>query len=155
MKRNPDYRSRTPFLGGPVLLLGVMAPFLSACTSSTEPLVTLWETTLSPVAPSRITGQAAALTQFGRTEVSVEIRLADPESAYPWRVESGTCTTSGNIQDGPAVYIPLSTGEAGTAGQTVTLSSKFRPGDKLSVKVFAPGSSGSQDLVACGVLEEV
>ena len=135
-------------------MLAVMAPFLSACSSSTGPLVTRWETTLSPVAPSRIRGQAAALTQFGRTEVSVEIRLADPETAYPWRVESGTCITSGNIQDGPAVYIPLSTGEAGTADQTVTLSSKFHPDDQLSAKVFAPGS-GSQDMVACGVLEEV
>ena len=126
---------------------------LTGCGDPSGPVLTLWEGTLSPVPPSRINGQTAAATQFGRTEVSIEIRFAEPEAVYLWRVESGDCQSEGEIKDGPLMYPPLTTGESGLASSNAVLSSLFKSGSSLAVKVYS--SEGEAEvLVSCGSLVE-
>lgn len=144
----PGGRGPRIFLPAMFLLL-----FSPACEDSTAPVATLWEGTLSPVPPSQVSGVTAAVTQFGRTEVSIEIRLAEPDLVYTWQVETGGCQSEGQIQGGPALYTPLSPGEAGMASAIAVLPNLFESGSQLSVKVFSP-EGASQRLASCGKLNE-
>lgn len=132
-------------------LLGAL--LLTACEDATAPVFTLWQGVLSPIPPSRIAGQAAAATQFGRTEVSIEIRAAEPEAVYRWQVESGTCEGEGQIQGGPSAYPPLTPGETGLASSRIILSSLFKSGSLLAVKVYSTDQP-QEVLVSCGALVE-
>ena len=142
--------ARTPAIWA---LVG-LAPLWAACGDSTGPVSTLWEGNLTPVPPSQVSGQVAAVTQFGRTEVSIQIRFADPGSTHNWRVESGNCQADGTIQGGLAVYPPLTAGEGGSNSQTAILSSQFKSGSQLAVKVFNSVEGGSGEMVSCGELVE-
>ena len=133
-------------------LLGIL--LFTACSDPSGPIFTLWEGTLSPVAPSRITGQTAAVTQLGRTEVSLEIRLAERESVNRWRLESGNCRGEGEIQGGPLIYPPLAAGESGLASSSAFLSVLFKSGSNLAVKVYSD-VGGQEVLVSCGILDEI
>ena len=88
---------------------------LADCTSGTEPVLTLWEGTLAPSVAGGITGTVAAVTQFGRTLVSIEIRQGQEGATYGWRINAGSCQSAGALQGGAAVYAPLVADEAGAA----------------------------------------
>lgn len=155
MKNRPYNRRRSVLRTKGVFLLVLgMVPCWIACSTGTEPVFTLWEGNLSPVPPSQVSGNAAAVTQFGRTEVSIQIRFGDPGAGYTWRVESGTCQGEGTIQDGPAVYPPLTASEAGTDSQNIFLSSLFRSGSQFAVKVFSSDGGAAETMVSCGSLTE-
>jgi hypothetical protein len=145
IRPKPGVRFILVFLAGLAVLAG--------CADPSGPTFTLWEGTLFPVPPSRIKGQTAAATQFGRTEVSVEIRLAEPEGVYLWRVESGDCQSEGEIKDGPLMYPPLTAGESGLASSNAVLSSLFKSGSSLAVKVYS-WDGEVEVLVSCGSLAE-
>ena len=134
----------------PALLLNVL---VLGCGDSTSPVATLWQGTLSPVPPSQVSGETAAVTQFGRTEISVEIRLAEPDLVYSWRVESGDCQSDGIIQAGPTLYPPITPGEAGLGSSIATIPTLFKSGSQLAVKVFST-EGASERLASCGPLTE-
>lgn len=139
-----------------ILLLALASfPVLAGCSDSTGPILTLWEGTLSPIPPSQVSGTTAAVTQFGRTEISIDITLAEPGIVYTWRVEESTCQSGGPIQDGPAVYPPLEAEEGGTASASIFLTSQFKSGSQLAVKVFRPEGGSGERMVSCGTLQEV
>jgi hypothetical protein len=127
--------------------------FLPGCEDSTGPITTLWQGTLSPVPPSQVSGETAAVTQFGRTEVSIEIRRAEPDVVYSWSVEEGECQSDGVIQGGPTLYPPLTPSEAGQAFSIAVFPSLFKSGSQLSVKVFST-EGASERLASWGKLSE-
>ena len=135
-------------------LMGLFALFFLACSSSTEPAVTLWEATLSPVLPGGLTGQVAAVTQFGRTEASIEIHQAETGQTYGWRIQSGTCQSAGVLQGGAAVYPILTPDEAGNAGADVILSAVFRRRSTFAARVYQDLPGGGEEILACGDLVE-
>jgi hypothetical protein len=145
-------------LSGPktlsVPVLFFVALCLSSCGDAKGPLLTLWEGDLAPIPPSQISGDVAAVTQFGRTEVEISIRLAEPGTIYTWRIESGTCQSEGVIQDGPAMYPQLEASEGGNASENTILASLFRRGSVLAAKVFRPDGGAGEELVSCGMLVE-
>jgi hypothetical protein len=141
------YRTSLAGLVWSTLLLG-------ACSSATEPTVTLWEGTLSPTVAGGITGTVAAVSQFGRTQVSVEIRQAEAGSSYGWRIESGSCQAPGQIQGGTAVYPPLEPGEAGTASENAVIGRVFKSGSLLIARVYQTLQGGGEEVLACGSLQE-
>ena len=155
MEKMTNFQARPGNRTKAVFLVLGLVPFWASCSSSTGPLLTLWEGNLSPLPPSHLSGQVAAITQFGRTEVSIDIRMAEPGTVYTWRVESGTCQGEGVIQDGPAVYPDLMPGEGGTDSEQVFLSSLFKPGSQLAVKVFDSVGGSGGEMVSCGELVEI
>jgi hypothetical protein len=128
---------------------------LFGCTSGTDVEFALWEGTLLPVLPSTITGTAAAVTQFGRTETSMEIRQGEAGVLYGWRINSGTCQTEGAIQGGLAAYPLLEADETGIATENAILSTVFRSGSPYAARVYRPLEGGAQEILACGTLEEM
>jgi len=120
-----------------------------SCSSSTGPLLTRWEAHLLPVFPATVEGQAAAVTQFGRTEASVQIGEAEPETEYGWRINAGTCEEEGEMQGGLASYPPMTPGPGGTATSDAVLAEVFRAKDSFAVRVFLQESG---TVVSCGEL---
>jgi hypothetical protein len=138
---------RTPW--APFLLL-----LLAGCSSPADPVATLWEGVLDPVPPGGVAGSAAAVAQFGRTLASVEIRQALAETTYRWRIESGTCSSPGQVQGGLAIYPPLTASLAGTASMDAVVPGVLRSGSRYIVRVAREASAGDEVVVACGELVE-
>lgn len=154
MIKNPDSMRRERLLA-PLPSLLAITLLLTGCSTSTEPENTYWEGTLLPVLPSAVTGVAAAVTQFGRTDASVEIREAEVGVLYGWRIDSGTCEAQGLIQGGIAAYPLIEPDESGIGSGNAVLSSVFISGGPYAARVYLPINGGGQEVVACGKLEEV
>jgi hypothetical protein len=89
------------------------------------------------------------VTQFGRTEVSIQITDGEPEVSYGWRVETGSCQNPGTIQGGDASYPGLTPGPGGTAAANATLSEVFPAKGAFAVRVFLRATGR---VVSCGEL---
>ena len=138
-----------------ILGLLLFSLFLAGCTSVTAPVLTSWEGTLAPSFPHTLGGRAAALTQFGRTQASIQIEEGEPEVSYGWRIEAGTCQEAGVVQGGAASYPPLIPSEGGTASGEAILSEIFKSGGQFAVKVFLSSGGGGEEIVACGELVQI
>jgi len=114
--------------------------------------MTRWEGDLVPILPSTVSGLVAAVTHFGRTDVSIFIEQAEAGLTYGWRIDSGTCEGSGAIQGGRAVYPDLVASEAGTAGGDTALSALFEADFQLAARVVR-SVDGAEQVVACGELQ--
>jgi len=146
-----NFRILSPGIG--VFLSLVAATLLSGCSSSTAPVITTWEGDLAPEPPAVLGGRVAAVTQFGRTQISIRIEEGEPGVTYGWRVNAGTCEAEGEIQGGVASYPLLSPGETGTASGETTVAEIFRSGDSYAARVYR--STGTGELVeVCGPLHE-
>ena len=132
------------------LLLVVSA---TACSSSTEAAPTKWNGTLAPVGGSAITGTVGAVSSAGRTAITVRIRKATPGATYGWRIDTGTCDGSGEMQGGTAQYPVLTADAAGSASADAGISSVFAAGSRYAGRVFAMGG-GVEEIVACGDLRQ-
>lgn len=134
--------------------LAAFLPLLLSCSTSTEVRYSFWEGTLQPVLPNQEGGIAAAVSQFGRTEVSVELRQGQAGATYGWHLKSGSCQAPGTIVGGVANYALMETDESGIATESATVSGVLRSGDSYSVRVYRPLENGGEDVVACGDLVE-
>lgn len=146
-----NFRILPPGIG--VLLSMLAASLLSGCSSSTAPVITTWEGDLAPEFPSVLGGRVAAVTQFGRTQISIQIEEGEPGVTYGWKVNAGTCQTEGEIQGGTASYPPLAPGPSGTASGETTVAEVFRSGDSYAARVYRSTGNG-EVVVACGALRQ-
>ena len=128
---------------------------LAACSSPTTVRVTKWEGTLVPDPPSTVTGQVAAVSQFGRTEISLQLEDGERGTIYAWRVDSGDCEGNGLIQGGVAQYPPVVPAEGGTGSAHTAIAGMFDPDGEYAARVFLPGEGGSEQVLACGELHPV
>ena len=108
-----------------------------------------------PVLPNAVTGVAAAVSQFGRTDASVEIREAEAGVLHGWRIDSGTCEAQGLIQGGIAAYRLIEPDETGIGRGDAVVPSVFISGGSYAARVYLPIDGGGQEVVACGDLAEV
>lgn len=141
-------RPRFLYAAIPTLLLAM------GCSSVTEPEITLWEGNVLAVAPATVTGVVAAVSQFGRTQISIQIRLAEDGANYAWRVETGSCQNPGTLQGGVALYPILVAGPTLTAEADATVPGQFSSGGAYIARVIQLGDGGAETLVACGSLLE-
>lgn len=132
------------------LLAAAFSPL--ACTSSVEPLLTRWEGSLLPVSPGGVFGEIAAVTQFGRTQVSILVQGGQTGISHGWRIDSGNCQESGAIQGGAGQYPPLVPGEDASASADAVLAALFRAEEEYSARVFVSGEGGAEQILACGNL---
>ena len=139
------------FLWLPALV--VLMVVLAACQSTTAPVITTWSGDLTPEPPHFVSGRVAAVTQFGRTQISLQMEEGEPGLDYRWRVNAGTCQQEGEIQGGPASYPPLTPSEPGTASGETTVAEIFRSGDAYAARIFLE-NGGSEEIVACGELSQ-
>lgn len=137
-----------------VLTSLLLYPLLTSCSESSAPILTFWEGTLIPVRPSVLGGRVVAVTQHGRTDVGISIEEGESGVKYEWRIDSGTCEQSGVMQGGRASYPPLLPGLSGTASAETTISSLFKPGKQFAARVLRSPDGGSEQIVACGDLEQ-
>lgn len=147
--RTGPVRSRAGWVG--ISSLGLL---LSACSDSAAPLYSFWEGSLTPVLPGFVEGGVVAVTQHGKTDIGITIENGDPGVVYGWRIDSGSCQSPGEIQGGPASYPPLIPGQGGSASAETSIRSLFRPGEELAGRVFRSAAGGSEQVVACGNLED-
>jgi hypothetical protein len=136
-----------PILGGILLVV--------ACSSPTKVGVAKWEGTLVPTPPSTLTGQIAAVSQFGRTEISVLLEDAEAGTTYGWRVNSGDCQGDGSIQGGAAQYPYMVAGEGGTVSAQAVIARIFKPDEEYAARVFLPNDGEPEEVLACGELHAV
>ena len=153
MIRFPLRSARFSLAGSTSGVLAVLF-LVVGCESSIEPTLTTWEGNLAPVFPSTVAGQVAAVSQFGRTQASIQIMEADPEVTYGWRINSGTCEQEGLIRGGVAAYEPLYPGDLGSDEASAVLGVVFRDGETLAARVYRPDGDSGETVVACGELEQ-
>ncbi|MFV2007668.1 MAG: hypothetical protein ACC667_09485 [Longimicrobiales bacterium] len=152
--KTPGIRRHRPGLLQVIPFL-TLIPLLSGCSSLTEPLFTRWAGDLEPILPSAVSGQVAAISQFGSTQASIQIERGEAGVSYRWHIESGDCQGNGQIQGGVAVYPQLVPNEVGTAGSEATLSAVFESNSVFVARVFRSLEGGSEKVVACADLREV
>lgn len=146
------FRSGLKFSGGfwPLILVPV---FLS-CDTSTDVEYSFWEGTLVPLGTNFETGKTAAVTQFGRTDVSVEIRQGAANTTYGWYLQTAACQAEGLVAGGVASYPPLTTDESGVATSTAIISTLLRSGGSYAVRLYKTGGGQTEEVVACADLQE-
>jgi hypothetical protein len=113
-----------------------------------------WSGSLTGQGPgSNITGTFKALSLDGRTEVSVALNGAVPESTHPWHVHEGGCNSGGPIVGGATTYPALQVGSVGTASANVNLNLTLNEATDYYVDVHA-SLSDMETIVACGDLDD-
>jgi hypothetical protein len=118
-----------------------------------EPDFTAWEAELAGTAAYPLaTGSVGALSDGNRrrTEVSVVLANAPPESTLSWRIRAGQCGADGVVLGAPVSYADLVTDETGNAARDIVLSQAMIAGATYAVEV----RHGPDDapLIACGAL---
>lgn len=101
-----------------------------------------------------LTGSAAAVTQFGNTDVSIGAEGLEPEQTYGWFVRSGTCDGEGTIFGFPAAYQDMEAGEDGDVSAVIrNMDAELRRGRRYSAHLIDGGGHDGPRL-ACADLEE-
>lgn len=135
--------------------LFVASGLISGCRDISGPARTAWEGDLQPIGPAQVQGSVAVISQFGRSETSIQIVSAEPGATYSWRILSGSCQDGGAIVGGSAVYPALVPDPSGTAeGQTI-LSRELDPEGSYAAWLFLVVSGAEEELIACGPLERL
>jgi hypothetical protein len=113
-----------------------------------------WTGELSGQGPgSAITGTFRALAVDGKTEVSVSLNGAVPNSTHPWHVHEGACNSGGAIVGDSTAYPVLQVGSAGTASANVSLNLMLNEASDYYVDVHN-SSTDAQTIIACGDLDD-
>lgn len=101
-----------------------------------------------------LTGSAAAVTQFGNTDISIGAEGLEPEQIYGWFVRSGTCDGEGTIFGFPAAYQDMQAGEDGDVSGTIfNMDAELRRGRRYSAHLV-DGGGHDGPILACADLEE-
>ncbi len=133
-------------------LLALAAAGAAACVGATDNgTITLWETQLvAELAYPGLTGQAAAVSRLGGTDVGIGIGGAEPGAAQAWRLRLGTCA-SPSQQIGPnSDYPELVADEEGAASVDTHLAPRLSIENSYHVEVRESSTDGSR--IACGDL---
>lgn len=104
-------------------------------------------------AGASITGTIKALSNDGRTEVTVALNGASPDAVHPWHVHEGACGSGGPIVGDASAYSPLRVGSGGSASDVATLSLELDEAKDYYVNVHA-SASDMQTIIACGDLDD-
>lgn len=123
---------------------------VAGCVGPVETAPGVWEGTLVPVPPANLTGTVAAVSQAGRTVVTVEIRGGTPGS-HGWRTVDGGCAAPGAVRGGVALYPALVVGPGGTARAEASVPGELSPGGRYAVQVLGAGPA-AEEVAACGDL---
>lgn len=134
---------------GPLILAVAGA---AACVAPTdEDPATVWETQLvTELAYPGLTGQAAAVSRPGGTNVGIGIDGAEPGGAQAWSLRLGTCA-SPSQQIGPDGDYPELLADAfGSASVDTHLARRLSIENTYIVEVRESSTDGSR--IACGDL---
>ncbi len=134
---------------GPLILAVAGA---AACVGTTaENVTSVWETQLmAELAYPGFTGQAAAVSRPGGTDVGIGIDGAEPGGAQAWSLRLGTCA-SPSQQIGPdGDYPELLANEFGSASADTHLALRLSIENSYNVEVRENSTDRSR--IACGDL---
>lgn len=132
----------------------IVTPFLGSCSDSSAPLLAFWGGDLNPIRPSLVSGRVVAVSQHGKTDIGINIQEGEAGATYGWRIDSGSCDEPGSIRGGPASYPPLVASQGGSASAEASVAALFKPGKLFAARVYLPTGPGTEQIVACGNLEE-
>jgi hypothetical protein len=116
-----------------------------------ENVITVWETELVfEMAYPRFTGNAAAVSRLGGTDVGIGIKGAEPGWSQAWGVRLGTCAAPSQ-QIGPdGDYPELLADDLGAVSVETHLAPRLSIDNSYSVEVRESSAEGSR--IACGDL---
>jgi ABC-type amino acid transport substrate-binding protein len=116
-----------------------------------EDTITVWETQLvAEFAYPGLTGQAAAISRLGGTDVGIGIDGAEPGLVHAWGVHLGTCASPGQ-QIGPdGDYLELVANDLGSASAETHLAPRLSIENSYHVEVRESSTDGAR--IACGDL---
>lgn len=100
-------------------------------------------------------GSAEIRSGLGQTQVTLQVREAEPGSTFGWTVRSGTCTTSGiPVAANLSVFQTLVANEFGEVTATVVLNGNVVPTQNYVVEVLEADDPTAPPL-GCGNLLRV
>lgn len=129
--------------------------FAAACGGATEPVVLAWEAELDPSGPGGVSGSAAMVSQYGRTDMSIQIQSSAAGATYQWRINEGGCGAPGALVGGAAIYPPLTVQAASSASADANMGGMLDQDRTYAARVFGTSVGGGEVLVACGEMARV
>lgn len=151
---SPDGEMQTIFRAGlfPLFLAVTATGGCNGVLGGVDVSIVAWEGELisSTSAPS---GRAAALSQSGRTDASIQISGGpDDDGLYSWRIRTGSCASPGSLIGGLAQYPDLALEGGGSVSANAVLTDGMPAGRNYHV-VLIRGADDAE--VACGQLQRV
>ncbi len=135
-------------------LLILAAAGAAACvglSNQDDNTITLWDTELvAELAYPGLTGQAAAVSRLGGTDVGIGIDGAEPGGAQAWGVRLGTCASPSQQIGSDRDYPELLAGELGSASAETHLAPRLSIENSYHVEVRESSTDGAR--IACGDL---
>lgn len=134
-----------------VVLLAVVSCGL---TDVEGPRAVGYEGSFEAVAPDLVvTGDAAAVTQFGETQASVLLSGLEPDTEFRWFLRTGPCDGGGEPVVHPSVFPELSTDSTGDGTQEARWGGELEDDAEYSVDLF-DGSVEDGERLACADLRQ-
>ena len=135
---------------------GILCTALAAaCGPATAPVVLAWEGDLTPNGPSGVSGSAAVVSQYGRTEMSILIQDAEAGATYEWRINEGGCGAAGDLVGGLAIYPDLTVQMGSSASANGNMGGMLDEDGIYAARVLGTSAAGGEIVVACGELARV
>lgn len=153
----PFLLPRSALRSAPVLVtaLSLLAAACALETPTGQDDAVLLEGNLVSVDPNvPVSGSAAALTQFGNTDVSIGAEGLEAGSSHGWRFREGTCTDEGGLVGSTEWYTDIEANEDGAASAVLRgLPVELRRGRSYAAELLQEaGHEGP--VLACADLEE-
>lgn len=137
------------------LAAALLAGLLAACgvTDVENPSPVGFEGSFHPDSPEAlISGSAAALTQFGTTDISLSADGLEADTTVPWLLREGDCGGDGEPFASPDVLPPLETDGEGSGAAEVAVNGSLNPEGNYVVELFEALPSRNGARVACAEL---
>ncbi|MDB4951040.1 MAG: hypothetical protein JWM27_3689 [Gemmatimonadetes bacterium] len=145
-----------------VLALAMIPISLAACSATVKPnggvavrgmhVETEWKANLVGTGPAAgLTGDAHAVTDGGKSEVTLNLAHGTAGRAYPWHVHSGACGSGGPVVGPAAAYPHAAIGRDGKSTASAHLNFPLRRDASYYVNIHA-SSSQMGNIVACAPL---
>ena len=135
-------------------LLILAAAGTAACVGlgpNEEDTITLWEAELvAEFAYPGLSGQAAAISRVGGTDIGIGIDGAEPEGAHAWGVRLGTCASPSQQIGADSDYLELVANAEGSASAETHLAPRLSSENTYNVEVRESSTDGAR--MACGDL---
>lgn len=136
-----------------VMLTAAIGAASCGLTDVDTPQAVGFEGAFEPEAPeSLISGNAAALTQFGNTQVDLTVSGLEPDTEFRWVIREGTCEGEGEPLVSPDAIPVLQSDEEGSAALQWTLGRELNATRDYAVEIF-DGPAGEEGRLACAQLD--
>lgn len=128
----------------------LLVVFTAACSIDLmQPAPSAWQARTLLPGGSLATAEVLAASQFGNTEVTIQLDGAEPGVEYRWHIRRGTCEVPDLVFGGTARYPLLQVPEGGSLRVTIHLAGMMDPAGPYTVEIELEGGTAEDPAGVC------